>query len=84
MSDASLGVLNGDGWCIERTEQDGKHSVMPLAGWLVLSDGELRPLPLSLGKEWTVRPRLPSDDSSIQATSLRLRPNTTTNWSNFP
>ncbi len=81
MDDLPLGVLPGAGWVIERTHEDGTRSVMPLAGWLVQRDGELRPLPLSLGSDWIVRPRTQSDDDAIAATARRLRPSTTnTNW----
>lgn len=70
----ALGVLPGDGWVVERTFEDGTRSVLPLAGWLVQHDGELRALPLSLGDGWTVRPRLESDQSAISVTAGRLRP----------
>lgn len=84
MPNEPLGVLPGDGWCIERTDKDGTRTVLPLAGWLVQSNGELQALPASLDNEWTVRPRVASDQGAIEATAMRLRPNVNNqNWSYF-
>lgn len=58
----------------ERT-QDGVRTVLPLVAWIVTAEGELRPLPLSLGEEWIVRPRTADDDRLLKNSGSRLRPN---------
>jgi hypothetical protein len=76
-----IGVVPGDGYVIELTNDDGTRSVLPLAAWAVTEAGELLPLPLSLGDQWHTRARMPTDDQAIASTAARARtPKTTTTW----
>jgi len=69
---ALFGILPGDGWVIERIEDDNVHTVFPLVGWLVTADGQVHPLP-STDSTWTVRPRTADDERLIAASATRLR-----------
>ncbi len=67
-------VLPGQGWVLERKDSaTGTLDVVPLVGWLVADDGQLHPLPIGIGPEWSVRPRLPQDDGFVVATARRRR-----------
>jgi len=69
-----MNVLPGDGWVIEKKDPaTGTLDVIPLVGWAVTDDGQLLPLPLGIGPEWSVRPRLPQDDGFVVATARRRR-----------
>lgn len=57
-----------------RVGEDGVPTVLPLVGWLVTPEGEVRPLPLSLDATWTIRPRVAEDDARISTTANRMRP----------
>jgi hypothetical protein len=77
-------VLPANDWVAERVDENNVRSVLPLVGWLVTAEGELRPLPLSLDATWTIRPRRVTEDSRlIDATAVRLR-STTKNRQNDP
>ena len=79
-----IGVLPGDGWVVDRLDSNNVRSVMPLAGWAAMApSGELRPLPFSLGADWTVRPRTEADEHVIAATSARMRPQANNDWSSI-
>ena len=69
-------VLPANSWVAERTDENGVRSVLPLIGWQVI-DGEVYPLPRSLGVEWIIRPQMEGDDRMIRTTAARLRPQTT-------
>ena len=76
------GLLSGDNWVVERTDENNVRTVLPLIGWQVV-DGEVYPLPRSLGPEWTVRPVTEGDDRLIRNTAARLRTpptNTQNHW----
>jgi hypothetical protein len=70
-----LAIIPATDWVTERT-QDGTRTVLPLVAWLVTAEGELKPLPLSLGDEWIVRPRTADDDRLLKNSGSRLRPHT--------
>jgi hypothetical protein len=68
-----IAAVPASGWIIERMESDGvTKTMLPLAAWGITDDGEVVPLPLSLGKEWTCRPAGESDPATIRRTSQRL------------
>ena len=69
-------VLPGTGFIIERRESDGTLTVMPLVGWQVV-DGEVYPLPRSLGAEWLVRAVTEGDERHLRTTASRMRPTNT-------
>lgn len=50
-------VIPANDWVAERVDENSTRSVLPVVGWLVTTDGELRALPLSLDDTWTIRPR---------------------------
>jgi hypothetical protein len=75
-------VLPAANWVAERTDEHGTRSVLPLVGWQVI-DGEVYPLPRSLGVDWIIRPALEGDDRLIRTTAARMRPQATnqqTDW----
>ena len=67
-------VLPANNWVTERIDENGIRTVLPLIGWLVSADGEVRPLPLSMDATWTIRPRVEEDEKRISMTADRLRP----------
>ena len=67
-----INALPGDGWVIERLNENGSKTVLPLAGWAVMSDGEVSRLPFSLGKEWITRPIIDSDGPLIRKSGFRM------------
>ena len=81
---APLGILPGDSWVAEHQAEDKTRTVLLLLGWLVTAEGECLPLPRSIDSTWIVRPRTASDDASIAASAMRLRPQANsapgTNW----
>jgi hypothetical protein len=70
-------VLPGTNWVCEKRDENGTITVAPLIGWQVI-DGEVYPLPRSLGAEWTVRPMCDGDDRLLRTSAARLRPNDNT------
>jgi hypothetical protein len=75
-------VIPANSWVAERSDEHGTRSVLPLIGWQVI-DGEVYPLPRSLGADWIVRPALEGDDRLIRTTAARMRPQPTnqqTDW----
>lgn len=71
---AGRAVLAANNWVAEKMGEDGLATVLPLVGWMVTDEGELRPLPLSLDASWTIRPRCVDDDRLISVTASRMRP----------
>jgi hypothetical protein len=67
-------VLPANNWVTEKMGEDGIPTLLPLVGWLVTKEGELRPLPPSLDESWTLRPRAADDERLISAASSRMRP----------
>lgn len=79
---SQFAVLPGDNWVVERTDEHNLRTVLPLVGWQVI-DGEVYPLPRSLGAEWIVRPVTEGDDRLIRNTAAQLRPKTTNQQSDW-
>ena len=68
-----LTVLPGDGYVAERLDENGVRTVLPLAGWIVSPDGELLPLPRSMGADWVIRPATANDPGLISTTASRMQ-----------
>lgn len=67
---AIVGVLPGAGWVIEHRET---ATVLPLVGWGVTVEGEIEPLPRSLGDGWRARPAHPDDAAAIRRSALNQK-----------
>ena len=67
-------VIPGTNYVAELKGSDGL-TVVPLVAWEVI-DGELFPLPRSLGDDWLVRPMANDDERRIRTTAARMRPTT--------
>ena len=73
-----LTVLPGANFVCEHRSENGEITVMPLIGWEVVN-GEVHPLPRSMGAGWIVRPMADGDDRLMRTTAARLRPTTPNN-----
>lgn len=67
-----LGAVPAHGFVCERVNSDGTHDVLELAAWGWTEDGDLIPLPTTLGPDWTVRPATDQDAMSIRRTGARM------------